>query len=78
MLKGLYGAYLKKDGSMGRVTSKKLNLSKEEFQTIIKKFISYGYLPGSFEVRGGKGNWAGWLGQGNELSEEAIQIAKEL
>lgn len=45
VLKGLYAAYSKKDGSMGRVTSKKLNLSKEEFQTIIKKFVSYGYLP---------------------------------
>lgn len=78
VLKGLYGAYSKKDGSMGRMTSKKLNMSREEFQSIIRKFMDYGFLPDAFEVRGGKGNSSGWLDQGNELSEEAIKIAKEL
>lgn len=44
---------------------------------IISKKID-GYLLGSFEVCGGKENCDGWVEQGNELSEEAIKIEKEL
>ena len=78
VLKAFYDAHLKGNGAMGRVTSKKLGISKEEFRAIIEKFKDNGYLPGAFSVRGGKNNSAGWIDQGNELSDEAIEIAKML
>lgn len=78
VLKAFYDAYLKGNGAMGRVNSKKLGISKEEFRAIIEKFKDNEYLPGAFFVRGGKNNSSGWIDQGNELSDEAIEIAKML
>ncbi len=78
VLKALYSAYLKGDGSMNRITSKKLGIDKDEFQAVIQRFRDCGYLPDSFAVHGGKENSKGWFEQGNDLSDEAIEIAKSI
>ena len=78
VLKAFYQAVCDGPGMMDRVTSKKLGMALEEFREIVNDFIDYGFLPGHYSVRGGRGNEKGWDSQGNQLSQEAIEIAKEL
>ena len=75
VLKAFYQAVCDGPGMMDRVTSKKLGMELEEFREIVNDFIDYGFLPGHYSVRGGRGNEKGWDSQGNQLSQEARRKA---
>ena len=78
VLKAFYQAVCDGPRKMDRVTAKKLGIELEEFREMENNFIDRGFLPDHYSVRGGSNNEKGWNSQGNQLSQEAIEIAKEL
>ena len=78
VLKALYSAYLKGDGSMNRITSKKLGIDKDEFQAVIQRFRDCGYLPDSFAVHGGKETLKDGLNKGMTLVMKLLKLRKAL
>ncbi len=78
VLKAFYQAVCDGPRKMDRVTGKKLGIELKEFREIVNNFIDRGFLPDHYSVHGGRNNEKGWNSQGNQLSQEAIEIAKEL